>query len=145
MASEITEELLKLSTGTGESIVQYCEDFELDMKHLSVSIEESILAYKIHLLGHLLAHDLVNARFLWKRIPQEQRDSESHALWNIGKCMWKHEHANVQVALNAEWSPIVKPMCERLKLEYTCHAFLALGRAYRTINASKLQNLMGKL
>jgi len=47
-------------------LVTDCENFELDSAQSGI-----IPLYSVHLLGYLITDDLVNAKYLWKRIPKE--------------------------------------------------------------------------
>ena len=57
-----------------------------------------------------------NARFLWKRAPSEaKKGTELAAVWEVGKALWKKEHAAFFRAVNsASWSAEVGLLIQRL-------------------------------
>ena len=88
------------------ALVEYCEQFELDLGHVELAPAASLGVYKVHLAAYLMCESLDDARFLWKRVPAEQRDAEFTALWAIGKAMWAKDYAATQAAIGAcAWTP----------------------------------------
>lgn len=130
-----------------EALVAYCENFELDLGHIDLSVEASFSIYKIHLAAYLLLDQLENARFLWKRLPTEQRDAEPElcALWTVGKAMWSKDHAATQGAITGfSWSPpLVEMMMQRLQREHLARCFEQAIRAYSLVSAESLSQTMG--
>jgi hypothetical protein len=49
-----------------------------------------------------------SARFFWKSLPQEVKDTrpELAAVWRIGQCLWNRDYAGVNTAAQGfEWGP----------------------------------------
>lgn len=58
---------------------------------------------------YLIQNDLCNAKFLWKRIPEDVKKGDSGSeiskIWNIGQSLWKKDHSATFEALKtSEWS-----------------------------------------
>ena len=87
-------------------LAQYCENFELDLRHTDVDLTASVGIYQVHLAAYLLQGELDRARFLWKRLPNEVKaDTELQAMWAVGKAMWQQKHAEVHAKAAAfAWS-----------------------------------------
>ena len=78
--------------------------FEEAQKRLN-SIEDQELDSQLGLLTaelyteflglYLLTNDNINAKLLWKRIPENIKltHNELKALWEVGKCAWKHDYS----------------------------------------------------
>jgi COP9 signalosome complex subunit 8 len=127
-------------------LAQYCENFELDLRHTEVDLATSVGVYKVHLVAYLLLSDLDRARFLWKRLPEEVKaDTELQALWAVGKAMWQHQHSGVQAAASAyAWStPFVAPLMNTLQTQYLERIFGQMSNAYATVTAETLATKLG--
>ena len=127
-------------------LAQYCENFELDLRHTEVDLATSVGIYKVHLVAYLLLSDLDRARFLWKRLPEEVKaDTELQALWAVGKAMWQHQHSGVQAAASAyAWStPFVAPLMNTLQTQYLERIFGQMSNAYATVTAETLATKLG--
>jgi len=130
-----------------ETLVEYCENFELDLKHAGLAVEASLAVYKVHLASYLLCNQLDNARFLWKRIEPGPRDSEPElcAIWAVGKAMWVKDHALTQSAITGfSWSPpLMGMLMERLQREHLKRCFEDSVRAYSVVSAASLSRTLG--
>ncbi|MCO5574561.1 hypothetical protein L7F22_028349 [Adiantum nelumboides] len=102
--------------------------------------------YAIHLLGHIVISDLNGARFLWKRIPADakQTQPELTAAWKIGQCLWTHDYAGVHDALQCyPWSPAVQQIVNVIKDDYSRKNFKLLSTAYSTISVADAAKFLG--
>ena len=128
-------------------LIEYCENFELDMKHVSLPVEASLGVYKVHLAAYLLCNQLENARFLWKRLEVGPRDAEPElcALWAVGKAMWVKDHALTQSLITGfSWSPpLMGMLMERLQREHLKRCFSDAARVYTRVSADALSKLLG--
>jgi len=138
-----------VTSGDHAGLAQYCENFELDLRHSDVELITSRGIYKVHLLSYLLQGQLDRARFLWKRVPEEIKsaDAELQAVWAVGKAMWQTDHrlAVQQSAASAfAWSgPLVATLINTLHEQYLKHSFTQIGAAYATVSAESLAEKLG--
>lgn len=146
--SEIEAQLAEVAAaGDVPALIALCENFELDLGHRALSDEVSLAVYKVHLASYLLAEQLDNARFLWKRLPQAQRNSDPEmcAIWNVGKAMWTKDHASTQGAITGfSWSPpLMGTMMERLQRQHLSRCFAQTAQAYSMVSADSLSVTLG--
>lgn len=103
-------------------------------------------AYKQLLIIYLIDNDVVNAKFLWKRIPDsiKAETPELQALWKIGQHLWKRDFVNVYVAIKSEeWSCVSLPLLEKLVLSLRKRLVKLVAQAYSNIHIEQLGNLLG--
>ena len=120
LADETAQTIAQLAAGEDTSaLVAFCENFELDLGHHTLAPAASFGVYKVHLAAYFMCEQLDDARFLWKRMPAEQRDADAElvALWNIGKVMWVKDVAAAQAAMGAyAWTPpLLSGLLERMQ------------------------------
>lgn len=94
---------------------------------------------------YLFQNDTCNAKFLWKRTPEEIKVStpELAKLWNVGSHMWKRDFPSIYTALKEEWSPAIKPIMTALQEKLQKRVFDLVSNAYTSIRAEDLASLMG--
>ncbi|XP_068752314.1 COP9 signalosome complex subunit 8-like [Montipora capricornis] len=94
---------------------------------------------------YLYQNDTCNAKFLWKRTPDEIKVStpELAKLWNVGCHMWKRDFPSIYTAMKEEWSPAVQPIITALQEKLQRRAFDLVSNAYTSIRADDLALLMG--
>uniref|UniRef100_A0A0K2UJP3 COP9 signalosome complex subunit 8like [Megachile rotundata] n=1 Tax=Lepeophtheirus salmonis TaxID=72036 RepID=A0A0K2UJP3_LEPSM len=62
---------------------------------------------------YLQQNDLCSAKFLWKRIPEENKaeNQELEKIWNVGKALWNRDQPGTfRGLLNTDWSENVKSL-----------------------------------
>ena len=148
MSSAVEATIAGLAAGDDlGALVSYLEELELDMGHAGLAVDASLGIYKVQLAAYLLAGQLDNARFLWKRIPVPQRETEPElsAIWAVGKAMWAKDHAATQGAITGfSWSPpLMGLLMERLHREHLKRCFIETAQAYSTISAEALSRQLG--
>lgn len=94
---------------------------------------------------YLFQNDICNAKFLWKRTPDEIKLStpELAKLWNVGCHIWKRDFVAVYNALKEEWSPSIQPIITALTEKLQKRTFDLVSNAYTSIRAEGLAKLMG--
>ncbi|KAK3712858.1 hypothetical protein QZH41_019207 [Actinostola sp. cb2023] len=94
---------------------------------------------------YLLNCDICNAKFLWKRIPDDVKTScpELSKLWNLGCNMWKRDYQNIYSSLQHDWSPLIQTYIVALKEKLQEKVFNLLGSAYTSIKAEDFVVYMG--
>ncbi|XP_078344909.1 COP9 signalosome complex subunit 8-like isoform X2 [Oculina patagonica] len=115
-----------------------CEQMELD-GGASGEVYSQLLAV------YLFQNDVCNAKFLWKRAPEEIKVStpELAKLWNVGCHMWKRDFVAIYESLKEEWSPTIQPIMTALEEKLRSRAFDLVSKAYTSIQAEDLARLMG--
>merc|ERR1712002_605239 len=119
-----------------------CEQQELLSSNDVISPD----TYKQLLIIYLIDNDVVNAKFLWKRIPPTIKadNSELHAIWKIGQFLWKRDFANVYVSAKAEtWSSVVQPLVDKLIVNLRNRMVSLVAQAYSAIRLTELGKLLG--
>uniref|UniRef100_A0A1L8DW75 Putative signalosome subunit 2 csn8 n=2 Tax=Nyssomyia neivai TaxID=330878 RepID=A0A1L8DW75_9DIPT len=85
--------------------------------------------------AYLFKNELSQARFLWKRIPQNIKsgNAELERMFTVLQCLWSNKNVEFYRAITFEWSkPIAKVMGE-LKEKVQAETINLIGRAYSSI------------
>ncbi|KAK1943434.1 COP9 signalosome complex subunit 8 [Phytophthora citrophthora] len=101
--------------------------------------------YASYLLVVLLAKDLNDARFLWKRIPNEMKQTheELRNVWEVGKALWQRNLAAAYVAMDYDWSPSLQGLVEALKTSTRENAAELLSISYSTVSINDVALALG--
>ncbi|CAI5746843.1 unnamed protein product [Peronospora destructor] len=101
--------------------------------------------YASYLLLLLLSKNLNDARFLWKRIAIETKETseELQKVWEIGKALWQRNLAAAYVAMNYNWSPMLQGLVEALKISTREATAELLSVAYSTISVADVTLALG--
>ncbi|PSN29508.1 COP9 signalosome complex subunit 8 [Blattella germanica] len=88
-----------------ENIKKLAEDLEKQELDAPGGIPSSQV-YAQLLAIYLYQNDLCNAKYLWKRIPQNVKNSHAELvnIWKVGQKMWQRDFPGVYAALNVDWS-----------------------------------------
>ncbi|CAK0756979.1 hypothetical protein CVIRNUC_002500 [Coccomyxa viridis] len=100
----------------------------------------------IHILAHLYNGRLTNARFLWKRIPEQRKsqDAELAAALQLLQMMWNKDYQGVWQALALPaWRPQSQPLMEALGNRIRSHNLQLLMRSYTSISVPKVAAMLG--
>ncbi|KAL4708066.1 hypothetical protein ACJJTC_009845 [Scirpophaga incertulas] len=96
---------------------------------------------------YIYQNDLCNAKFLWKRIPQNITSSnpELAAIWAIGQKLWKKDLAGTYHAIAAyNWSePEIASIMRSLEEKIRGRAFNLIGRSYSSISLDTIVAMTG--
>ncbi|PVD39051.1 hypothetical protein C0Q70_01678 [Pomacea canaliculata] len=94
---------------------------------------------------YLLQNDLCNAKFLWKRIPQNIKTAnpELSTIWVVGQRMWLRDLPGVYEALKKEWSEAVKPIMMALRDSVHKKAFNLVRLGYSSISVEDFSLFVG--
>ncbi|KAJ2953679.1 hypothetical protein O0L34_g1296 [Tuta absoluta] len=95
---------------------------------------------------YLYQNDLCNAKFLWKRIPQNITGSnpEIAAIWAIGQKLWKKDLAGTYQALAAyNWTEPVASIITALEEKVRERALNLIGRSYSSISIDTVVSMTG--
>ncbi|KAG0570651.1 hypothetical protein KC19_6G177700 [Ceratodon purpureus] len=102
--------------------------------------------YAVHVLAHVVNHDLNSARFVWKRTPVSVKESspELVAAWKIVQNMWTHDHAGVYKALKGfDWTELVQPITGAIGDNYSTSMLRLLSTAYSTVSVADASGFLG--
>ncbi|CAB4010035.1 Hypothetical predicted protein [Paramuricea clavata] len=101
--------------------------------------------YSQQLAIYLVQNELANAKFLWKRIPEDVKTAteELQKIWTVGCKMWLKDYTGVYTALRQEWSEIVKPLMLVLEGKIRDHLFELVQKAYTSIHLDKFSLFLG--
>ncbi|CAI5714931.1 unnamed protein product [Peronospora destructor] len=105
----------------------------------------SVDFYASYLLLLLLSKNLNDARFLWKRIAIEIKETseELQKVWEIGKALWQRNLAAAYVAMDYNWSPMLQGLVEALKISTREATAELLSVAYSTISVADVILALG--
>lgn len=132
-------------------------EFTLDYASLAKKLESQELesangkasgqVYGQLLAIYLLFNDLTSAKFLWKRIPQEIKESNNELaiIWTVGKLMLKKNYSEIYATIKSfpSWPNHLKNIM-RLILESTQQRVTNLiNRAYSSISLSTATRILG--
>jgi len=122
-------------------LVSECENFELESSQNGM-----MPLYSVHLLGYLIIDDLVNARYLWKRIPDEIKkvDTEICAIWNIGKSLWLEDTVSFYKNIHSyAWENLTSTLVDILKAKYSERTIELLSNAYSIVTLDTICQHLG--
>ncbi|RDD41033.1 COP9 signalosome complex subunit 8 [Trichoplax sp. H2] len=120
----------------------------LEYEELELQAENGIIDADIYaklLAIYLLQNDLISAKFLWKRIPEDtlKECKEIRAVWEIGKSMWQRNYPQMYASFDYGWSDSIKPIIIALKANCRNRAFQLVSRAYDSISWKDLAAIVG--
>nr|CAG4642097.1 EOG090X0F3A [Eurycercus lamellatus] len=90
--------------------------------------------------------DLCNAKFLWKRIPDQEKalHPQLGQVWELGRKLWLKEHNAVFTLITStQWPPSLEPYISCLEEVCRQKSLQLIGRAYLSINSATFAGLMG--
>lgn len=102
-------------------------------------------AYAQLLAIYLLQNDLPNAKFLWKRVPPETKQShpEIGSLWKVGQGLWYGDFPAVYAGLNQEWPDYIGPLVQELGERTRRRAVALVSKAYSSISLDDAAAFLG--
>ncbi|AQK43691.1 COP9 signalosome complex subunit 8-like [Zea mays] len=133
-----------LSDKSYTAVASLCDELLLQAASKGTNTDE--WPYSVHLLAHLYINDLNSARFFWKSLPQEVKDTrpELAAVWRIGQCLWNRDYAGVNTAAQGfEWGPDLTEFITAFLESYRQRIFKLLTSAYSTISVADVAHFMG--
>ncbi|XP_031572054.1 COP9 signalosome complex subunit 8-like [Actinia tenebrosa] len=124
-----------------ENVEELCSNLE----ELELDGSANAEVYTQLLAIYLLQCDICNAKFLWKRIPEDVKAScpELSKLWTLGCHMWKRDYLNIYSSLQQDWSPLIQTYMVSLKEKLQEKAFNLIANAYTYIKVDDFVVYMG--
>lgn len=132
-----------LQSGQYEQVGHFLDEAEL--QSLEVNVLQS-WPHALHMLGHIYAGDLTDARFLYKRLPQAVKDSqpELQAVFKLLQLLWNKQYIAVWQALHGyQWSQPVLPVIDALALKLRQQMLDLVEMSYSTVAVAKFASLCG--
>ena len=117
----------------------------LELEELTHLNGAPIELYKKLLMLYLMEFDLINAKFLWKRVPVSLKsDDELTTIWKIGQCLWKREFTEAYNIISSyQWSDSHKEPSQRLYSILQKRMTELVADAYSIIKFDALAKLVG--
>lgn len=125
-----------------DDIRETCEQQELTSPNGVASVD----VYKQLLVIYLIDSDVINAKFLWKRIPEQIKSEnvELQNIWKIGQFLWKKKFANVFTAVSSQqWSMVTQPLLTKLLSNLRTRITDLIARAYSIVKIEDTCLLVG--
>ncbi|KAK4491234.1 hypothetical protein RD792_001967 [Penstemon davidsonii] len=134
-----------LASKSYHRIADICDKLMLQVAYEGISFRDE-WPYAIHLLGHIYVDDINSARFMWKMIPFDVKESkpEISAVWKIGQRLWTKDYGGVHEAIREfNWSPECHTVVAAFSELYTKRMFELLVSAYSTISIQDTSLFLG--
>jgi CSN8/PSMD8/EIF3K family len=89
--------------------------------------------------------DLVQARFLWRRLsPHARGDVDVVAAWALGRFLWRKERkAFFEMASSHSWTPPCEGLAARLVQRERADVLALLSRAYSAVSLAAAEGMLG--
>uniref|UniRef100_A0A0C9S0W8 Putative cop9 signalosome subunit csn8 n=1 Tax=Amblyomma americanum TaxID=6943 RepID=A0A0C9S0W8_AMBAM len=105
--------------GSGDARMREYSKLAADLEQQELEAADGIASPQTYgqlLAIYLLQNDLPNAKFLWKRIPQEIKQShpELGNIWKVGQALWYKDFPAIYTGLAQEWPDDIKPIMQEL-------------------------------
>nr|CAG4635109.1 EOG090X0F3A [Alona affinis] len=120
---------------------------ELEKQELEMPTGTDLVELHSQLLCiYLCNFDLCNAKFLWKRIPAQEKTVHPilAQIWEVGKKLWLKERNAVFALIRAtQWPATIQPYMACLEDVYRQKSLQLIGKAYLSIQAASFAELVG--
>lgn len=120
-----------------------CEEYELD--HCGTAgASEMLPFYRVQLMS-LLLESLVNARWLWERMPEAVKgDAELIAVWGAAQHLWKDELGEAYKVLSTTaWSEPLAAMSKSVIEELRNRSIKLIGTSHSAIAVHDCAVMLG--
>lgn len=133
-----------LAGNKSEEALKICEDFELE--HCGTGdLAVALPFYRIQFITYLM-HDLVNARWLWERVPEAVRSDEDMCkIWAVAKLLWNSDMAAAYSLLTSPgWKDSqVAAMASQLVDNIRKDKVALVAKSHSTISITSCSHLLG--
>ncbi|KAL9641544.1 hypothetical protein ABK040_013465 [Willaertia magna] len=134
-----------ISSGQFAFLLPECESYEIEYLSLQKASASSFF-YCCFLLANLINNDLNNARFLWKRMPNDaKKNDDVKGIWDIAKNLWNHNYEGAYKAINSlnPTNPQVKTLLDYFVQQLRQRTLELIARAYSNISTEDLLKYLG--
>ncbi|EGC28488.1 hypothetical protein DICPUDRAFT_160083 [Dictyostelium purpureum] len=129
-----------------KKVRQYCENLEIEGRvHSKHQLDTIKSYYGIYMLTLLIENDIVNAKLLYKRIPQDFKNSNQPLknIWNIVKSISQSDSTSTYKALSEGLGDDYAPLLNTLKKLYQSRTFNLISDAYSSITVNDCSSFLG--
>lgn len=138
MSSTSIDELLR--NGDADNLLPLLEQKELEAA--TARLPNCYVA--AHLLCLLVAKDLCEARFLWRRLsPEAKAVPEVAAAWAVARAQWSSKSSEFYAAAAVSWPSPLQPLIEKLIAQTREAALDAVRQGYECISTKRLATMVG--
>lgn len=119
--------------------------FDLENQELTTSGKCSDRIYAQLLAVYLLNNDLQNAKFLWKRIPEQTKNSSSDLkeIWKIGKLLLQRKTSQVYPLIDSyQWPNFLVNIVKELKEETMKQTLNLIQKSYSYISIDAFKKML---
>jgi len=132
------------ATGISE-ILGNCEEAELHFLSGNAAkkyLDDYAKSYLFQLLSYLIMDKLEQAKYLWKRLPNDcKADPLTANVWKIGQSMWNDEHKKVYEIINTiKPSKLYLPFIKKIEKNYRIKMIKLINKAYTSITINEVIN-----
>mmetsp|Transcript_39555 Transcript_39555/g.77458 ORF Transcript_39555/g.77458 Transcript_39555/m.77458 type:complete len:202 (-) Transcript_39555:81-686(-) len=127
-----------------DSALKACEDFELEACGEADSAT-MLPFYRVQIICYLLQDDLVNARWLWERMPEAiKADGEVQAAWKVAQLLWKRDLKSAYSALtDHKWSQPLAALSSKVLERLRSRNMKLIGASHSTIAVQDCAVMLG--
>ncbi|XP_037579826.1 COP9 signalosome complex subunit 8-like [Dermacentor silvarum] len=134
--------------GSGDARMREYSKLAADLEQQELEAANGVAspqAYGQLLAIYLLQNDLPNAKFLWKRIPQEIKQSHTELgnIWKVGQGLWFKDFPAIYNGLAQEWPDDIKPIMQELGERTRRRALMLVAKAYSSISLDDASSFLG--
>ena len=119
--------------------------YDLESQELNSAGKCSDRVYAQLLAIYLLSNDLQNAKFLWKRIPDQTKSNslDLKEIWKIGKLLLQHKSNEIYSIIdNYEWPNFLINIMKELKEEIKKRTLNLIQKSYSYISLNDLKRIL---
>uniref|UniRef100_A0A023FV03 COP9 signalosome complex subunit 8 n=1 Tax=Amblyomma parvum TaxID=251391 RepID=A0A023FV03_AMBPA len=134
--------------GSGDARLREYSKLATDLEQQELEAADGVASPQTYgqlLAIYLLQNDLPNAKFLWKRIPQEIKQShpELGNIWKVGQALWYKDFPAIYTGLAQEWPDDIKPIMQELGERTRRRALTLVAKAYSSISLDDASSFLG--
>ncbi|KAN0037040.1 hypothetical protein ACTFIV_002372 [Dictyostelium citrinum] len=124
-----------------KAILDYCQRQEIESKN----IELIKSYYGVYLLSYLINNDVINAKHLWKRIPNDFKQSNQQLknIYTIIKSISQTNPTIIYTSLSTNIGDEYTPFITALKDNFQTRTFELISNAYSSITVNDCSLYLG--
>jgi len=126
-----------------QKLLEVCEDYELQT--FGQVTDKAEIYYSVHLIALLSLNDITNARFCWKRIPSQLKNSNQlQNVWKLATMVNKKDFKGFYSTVSStQWAPDIKPFIEHLNNAQRTQNQNLIQKTYSSVALSQCADMLG--
>ncbi|XP_044729676.1 COP9 signalosome complex subunit 8 [Chrysoperla carnea] len=122
---------------------------DLEKQELEAWVQNNVPSVQVYaqlLAVYLYQNDLCNAKYLWKRIPQNVKNTHSELLqiWSVGQHMWKRDYQSTYSTLSTTtWPEYIKDIMKSLLDNVRERAINLIQQSYSSLSINAVSTMTG--